>query len=329
MRAIVARELGPPENLVIEEIESLTPGPGQVVVDNKAAAVNFPDILVMEGKYQVRPPLPFVPGKEGAGIVKSIGEGVSNVKPGDRVMVQVEYGSYAQEVLAEASHCYPVPDGVSFEEASAIGIAYQTAHFALVDRAYVKHGNSVLVTGASGSVGLAAMQLAKAWGCTVIAGLTTMAKHDLARENGADHVIDLSGEDLKDGIRDQIKKITGGGIDIVIEIVGGEVFDGSIRALNFGGSIVIVGFTSGAIPTMKVNYALLKNIAVTGVNWAEYRDRDPEWVQRVQTEIFEMVSRDELHVPVQAVFPMEQIVEACKVLTERQVRGKVVITTSS
>jgi NADPH:quinone reductase len=329
MRAIIARELGPPENLVIEDLPSLTAGPGQVVIDNKAAAVNFPDLLVMEGKYQVRPPLPFSPGKEGAGVVKSVGAGVTKLKPGDRVMVQVEYGSYAQEVLAEESHCYPVPDGVSFEEAAAIGIAYQTAHFALVDRAYVKKGNTVLVTGASGSVGLAAMQLAKAWGCMVIAGLTTMAKEDLARENGADHVIDLTGDDLKNSIRDQVKEITGGGVDIVIEIVGGEVFDGAIRALNFAGSIVVVGFTSGTIPSMKVNYTLLKNIAVTGVNWAEYRDRDPDWVQRVQTEIFEMVLAGKLHVPVQAVYPMEQIVDACKVLSDRQVRGKVVITTGA
>lgn len=329
MRAIIARELGPPENLVIEDVAPLSAGPGQVVVDNKAAAVNFPDLLVMEGKYQFRPPLPFSPGKEGAGIVKSVGEGVTGLKPGDRVMVQVEYGSYAQEIVAEESHCYPIPDGVSFEEAAAIGIAYQTAYFALVARAYVKEGQSVLVTGASGSVGLAAMQLAKAWGCTVIAGLTTMSKADLARENGADHVIDLTGGDLRNSIRDQVKAITGAGVDIVIEIVGGEVFDGAIRALDFGGSIVVVGFTSGAIPSMKVNYTLLKNIAVTGVNWAEYRDRDPDWVQRVQTEIFEMVSGGKLHVPVQAVFPMERIVDACKVLSDRQVRGKVVITTGA
>lgn len=329
MRAIIARELGPPENLVIEDIAPLSAGPGQVVVDNKAAAVNFPDLLVMEGKYQVRPPLPFSPGKEGAGIIKSVGEGVTTLKPGDRVMVQVEYGSYAQEILADESQCYPVPDGVSFEEAAAIGIAYQTAHFALVARAHVKKGDTVLVTGASGSVGLAAMQLAAAWGCEVIAGLTTMSKEDLVRENGAAHVIDISGDDVKDRIRDDVKAITGGGIDIVIEIVGGEVFDGCIRALNFGGSIVVVGFTSGTIPTMKVNYTLLKNIAVTGVNWAEYRDRDPAWVQRVQTEIFEMVSSGDLKVPVQAVFPMDQIVDACKVLSERKVRGKVVITTGA
>jgi NADPH2:quinone reductase len=307
----------------------LTAGPGQLVVDNKAAAVNFPDLLVMEGKYQFRPPLPFSPGKEGAGIIKSVGEGVTGLKQGDRVMVQVEYGSYAQEILADESQCYPVPDGVSFAEAAAIGIAYQTAHFALVARAHVKKGDKVLVTGASGSVGLAAMQLAAAWGCEVIAGLTTMSKEDLARENGAHHVIDVSGDNVKDSIRDDVKAITGGGVDIVVEIVGGGVFDGCIRALNFAGSIVVVGFTSGTIPSVKVNYTLLKNIAVTGVNWAEYRDRDPAWVQRVQTEIFEMVSAGKLKVPVQAVFPMDQIVDACKVLSDRKVRGKIVIDTSA
>ena len=326
MRAIVAKQLGPPEDLVIEDIEPLTPGPGQVVVDNKAAAINFPDLLVMEGKYQVRPPLPFSPGKEGAGIVKSVGEGVDRLKVGDRVMVQVEYGTYSQEVLAEESQCYPVPDDVSFEEAAAIGIAYQTAHFALVARAHLKEGDKVLVTGASGSVGLAAMQLAKAWGCEVIAGLTTMSKEDLARENGADHVIDVSGDGVRDSIREDVKAITGGGVDIVIEIVGGEVFDGSVRALNFGGSLVVVGFTGGQIPSFKVNYALLKNIAVTGVNWAEYRDRDPDWVQRVQAELFDMIADGKIHVPVQAVYPMDQVVEACRIISERKVRGKVVIT---
>ena len=326
MRAIIAHELGPPESLVIEDIAPLTPGPGQVVVQNKAAAINFPDLLVMEGKYQVRPPLPFSPGKEGAGIVKSVGEGVTSVRPGDRVMVQVEYGSYAQEVLADEGGCYPVPDSVSFEEAAAIGIAYQTAHFGLVARAHVKEGDAVLVTGASGSVGLAAMQLAKAWGCTVIAGLTTISKEDLARENGADHVIDISGDNVRDTIRDDVKSITGGGVDVVMEIVGGDVFDGSVRALNFGGSLVVVGFTGGTIPSFKVNYALLKNIAVTGVNWAEYRDRDPDWVQRVQAELFDMVGDGRLAVPVQATFPMDQVAEACKIISERKVRGKVVIT---
>ena len=326
MRAIIAKELGPPEKLVIEEIDPLMPGPGQVVVRNRAAAINFPDLLVMQGKYQFRPPLPFSPGKEGAGVVKSVGEGVKGLKTGDRVMVQVEYGSYAQEILAEEGGCYILPDDLSFEEAAAIGVAYQTAHFGLVERGHVKQGDKVLVAGASGSVGLAAMQLANAWGCEVIAGMTTMEKADLALENGARHIIDLSVENLRDGIRDQVKAMTGGGVDIVMDMVGGEVFDGSIRTLNFGGSLVVVGFTSGVIPSFKVNYALLKNIAVTGVNWAEYRDRDPAMVQRVQSEIFNMVSDGRLVVPVQAVYPMEQVAEACAILSDRRVRGKVVIT---
>ncbi|PPR11730.1 MAG: Quinone oxidoreductase 1 [Alphaproteobacteria bacterium MarineAlpha11_Bin1] len=325
MRAIVAKKLGPPEDLVIEELAGLTPGTGQVVVDNKVAAINFPDLLVMEGKYQVRPPLPFSPGKEGAGIVKTVGEGVAQLKPGDRVMVQVEYGSYAQEVLAEESQCYLVPENVSFEEAAAIGIAYQTAYFALIARAQVKEGDKVLVTGASGSVGLAAIQLAKAWGCDVIAGLTTMSKEGLVRENGADHVIDLSREGVRDTIREDVKNACGGGVDIVIEIVGGDVFDGSVRALNFSGTLVVVGFTGGTIPTFKVNYALLKNIAVTGVNWAEYRDRDADWVQRVQAELFDMVAAGQISVPVQEVFPMDKVVEACRIITDRKVQGKVVI----
>ena len=325
MRAIVAKELGPAENLVIEDVVSPTPGPGQVLVDNRVAAINFPDLLVMEGKYQFRPPLPFSPGKEGAGLIKEVGKGVSSFKPGDRVMLQVEYGAYAQEVIVDEHSCYSVPEGVSLEEAAAIGIAYQTAHFGLVARAGVKKGDKVLVTGASGSVGLATIQLAKAWGCEVIAGLTTISKADLVLQNGANHVIDISGDLVKNSIKDDIKNITGDGVDIVMEMVGGTVFDGAVRAVNFGGSVVVVGFTSGTIPTFKTNYALLKNIAITGVNWAEYRDRDPNWVQRVQSEIFDMVADRTLKVPVQSVHPMEKVAEACKILINRKVEGKVLL----
>lgn len=234
MRAIVAKEIGSPEGLVIEDRPSPSPGAGEVLVAVKAAAVNFPDLLVIEGKYQVIPPLPFIPGKECAGIVEAVGEGVTGISPGDRVMVQVEWGAFAEQIVAAADNCYPIPDAVDFDAAAAVGIAYQTSHFALVDRAQVQKGETVLVTGATGSVGIAAMQLAKAFGCTVLAGLTTMAKADVARENGADHIIDLT-DNPRDSIRDQVKAVTGGGVDVVIEIVGGEVFDGSIRALNFRG----------------------------------------------------------------------------------------------
>ncbi len=324
MRAILAKSVGTPEDLVIEDLPDPVPGPGEVAIDMKAAAVNFPDLLVIEGKYQLIPPHPFCPGKEGAGIVAALGEGVKGLSVGDRVMTQAEWGAYSERMVRPASLCFPIPDGMDFEAAAAVGIAFQTAHFALVDRAAVRPGERVLVTAATGSVGIAAVQLAKAFGCTVIAGLTTMSKADVARAAGADHLIDLSGGDLKETVRAQIGQATGA-VDVVIEIVGGDAFDGAVRALDFRGRLVVVGFTGGRIPTLTTNYVLLKNIAVTGVNWASYRDRDPGWVQRVQAEIFRLYLDGRISVPVQASFAMEDYVEAFDVIRDRRVRGKVVL----
>ena len=324
MRAIVAHAIGPPEDLKIDQMPDPVPGPGEVLVDMKATAVNFPDLLVIEGKYQIIPPHPFVPGKEGAGTVAALGEGVEGLSVGDRVMVQVEWGTYAEKLVLPADHCFPMPDGMSFEEAAAMGIAYQTAHFALVARAGVKAGDRVLVTAATGSVGIAALQLARAFGCTVLAGVTTMSKADVARENGADHIVDLTVENLRDSIRDQVKEACGA-LDVVLESVGGEVFDGAVRALDFEGRAVIVGFTGGEIASFRTNYALLKVISVTGVNWAAYRDRDPEWVQRVQRELFDLHGEGRIAIPVQAVLPMADYVKAFDVIRGRQVRGKVIL----
>ena len=324
MRAIVAHAIGAPEDLKIDQMPDPVPGPGEVLVDMKATAVNFPDLLVIEGKYQIIPPHPFVPGKEGAGTVAALGEGVEGLSVGDRVMVQVEWGTYAEKLVLPADHCFPMPDGMSFEEAAAMGIAYQTAHFALVARAGVKKGDRVLVTAATGSVGIAALQLARAFGCTVLAGVTTMSKADVARENGADHIVDLTAENLRDSIRDQVKEACGA-LDVVLESVGGEVFDGAIRALDFEGRAVIVGFTGGEIASFRTNYALLKVISVTGVNWAAYRDRDPEWVQRVQRELFDLHGEGRIAIPVQAVLPMADYVKAFDVIRGRQVRGKVIL----
>ena len=324
MRAIVAHAIGAPEDLKIEEMPDPAPGPGEVLVDMKATAVNFPDLLVIEGKYQIIPPHPFVPGKEGAGTVAAVGAGVDGLSVGDRVMVQAEWGTYAEKLVLPADHCFPMPDGMGFEEAAAIGIAYQTAHFALVARAGVRKGERVLVTAATGSVGIAALQLAKAFGCTVLAGVTTMSKADVARENGADHIVDLTVENLRDSIRTQVKEACGT-VDVVLESVGGEVFDGAIRALDFDGRAVIVGFTSGEIASFRTNYALLKVISVTGVNWAAYRDRDPEWVRRVQRELFDLHGEGRIAIPVQAVLPMTEYVKAFDVIRGRQVRGKVIL----
>ncbi len=327
MRAIVAEKLGSPEDLLIAEVAKPLPGSGEVAVDLKAAAVNFADLLVVEGKYQVRPPLPFVPGKEAAGIVAALGDGVDEVALGDRVMVQVEHGAFAERLVAPASHCFPIPDRMSFEEAAAIGIAYQTAYLALVERAAVQAGETVLVTAASGSVGIAAVQLGKAMDCTVIAGLATMSKADFARDNGADHVIELSGDELRDSIRAQVEKCLPGGVDVVIEMIGGEVFEGAVRTLAWCGRLVVVGFAGGVIPMIRTNYALIKNITVTGVDRFSYLAHDPDTLRRAQAEIFRLFVDDRIHVTVQAAYPLEQVAKAFDVIRDRQVRGKVVLLT--
>lgn len=329
MRAAVVKVLGPPENLVVEDLPGREPGPGELVVGCRAAAVNFPDLLVIEGKYQVRPPLPFTPGKEGAGVVTAVGSEVTLFEPGDRVMAQVEWGAYAEEIVVAEKNCYPVPDGVSFEQAAACGIAFQTAHFALHERARAAAGDRVLVTGASGSVGLAALQLAAAHGCEAIAGLTSMDKSDAALAAGARHLVDLSAGDLRDSIREQVREITGGGVDVVIEMLGGDAFDGAIRALEFGGRAIVVGFASGTIPAVRTNYTLLKNIAVVGLNWAEYREREPARVREVQAEIFDLIASGRVEMPIQAVYPLEEVTAACNVLRDRRIRGKVVLATGA
>ena len=327
MRALMLHELGEPEGLSLEDVSPPVPGPGEVLVDMYAAAVNFPDLLTIQGKYQLRPGLPFAPGKEGAGIVASVGAGVTRFKPGDRVMIQVDYGSFAEQAVAAEHECYAVPDGVGFDQAAAIGIAYQTAWFALVDRANVQPGETVLVTGASGSVGLATLQLAKAvFGCRVIAGLTTMSKAEDARENGADDIIDLSAGNPRDSIRDQVFALTESkGVDAVIEICGGDIFAGALRCLKFRGRLVVVGFTSNVIPEMRVNYLLLKNIAVLGVDRTQYRDLWPDAMQDAQAEIFRHVLEGRISMPVQARFPMEEIVPAFDLIRRREVRGKIVL----
>jgi NADPH2:quinone reductase len=325
MRAIMAEKMGPPEDLAFAELAAPEPGPGEIAVGIKAAAVNYADLLVIEGKYQVRPPLPFVPGKEAAGVVRALGVGVDGIAVGDRVMVQVEHGAFAERVVAPASHCFAIPERMAFDEAAAIGIAYQTAYLALVDRAAVAAGETGLVTAASGSVGIAAVQLAKAMGCTVIAGLASMSKAEFVRENGADHVIDVSGEDVRESLRAQIEACVSGGVDVVIEMIGGDVFNGAIRTLAWCGRLVVVGFTGGDISVIKTNYALIKNITVTGVDRFGYLSHDPDAIRRAQAEIFRLFVDGRIHVTVQARFPLERVAEAFAVIRDRQIRGKVVL----
>ncbi len=326
MRAVMMEAFGAPQTAVVKDMPSPVPGPDQVAIRTRAAGVNYPDLLVVEGKYQVKPPLPFIPGKELAGEITAVGDGVTAWKPGDRVMAQMEYGAFAEHVVAGVEQCFAMPDGMAFTGAAAMGLVYQTAWFALLDRGGFKPGETVLVLGATGGVGMAAIQLVKALGGTALAGVSTMSKADAARQAGADHIIDLSVENLRDGLRDQVHAATGGqGADVCIDPLGGDPFDAAMRALAWCGRMVVVGFAAGRIPVIKANYLLVKNIAVTGLQWSDYRDRTPERMAEAQAEIFRLHAEGRLSANVMATFPLEQMAEAMAVISDRKVVGKVVL----
>lgn len=325
MRAVIAERWGGPEVLALREMPEPVPGPGEVVIANRAIDVNFPDLLVIAGKYQVRPPFPYSPGKGVAGVVAAVGPGVTGLEPGDRAMAQVEYGGYAERTLAPAAMTFPVPDGVDFAAATAMGLVYQTAWFALAD-GRLGQGESVLVTGASGGVGMATVQLARALGAgKVLAGLTTPAKGDLALKDGADAVIDLSRPNPSESIRDQVKAVTGSGVDVVIDMLGGDAFDGALRALNRRGRIVIVGFAAGRIPEIKANYLLLKHISAIGMPWSTYRDLEPERAQAAQREMFAMLLAGKLDPRIMARYPLADYAKALDDIAQRRTRGRVVL----
>ena len=326
MRAVVVREHGPAAAQRVETLREPVPGPGEVLIDARAIGVNYPDMLVIEGRYQLLPPRPFTPGKELAGVVSAVGAGVTRIRVGDRVMAQREYGCYADRVLAPEATCYRMPAALGFEEGAALGLAYQTSHFALVERGGYRRGETVLVTGASGGVGLAGVELAKALGATVIAGVTSREKGELCRRHGADHVVDLSAPDLRNSLREQVYAAVGRrGVDIVLENVGGEVFDGALRALGWCGRLVVVGFASMRLPEARANYLLVKNIAVVGLQWSDYRERDPVWVQRVQAELYALWADGKLRPHVSERYPLERFADALARFTARGVLGKIVL----
>jgi NADPH2:quinone reductase len=327
VRAVLIREHGDPRSLDVEDIPTPHYAAHEVLVDVHAAGVNFPDALVIEGKYQILPPRPFVPGKDAAGIVGSIGSSVQRVKPGDRVLVSQEHGCYAEQIVARDSDCHVIPDAMSFIEAAAMGLTYQTAYFALIDRAQVRTGETVLILGAGGGVGLAAVQIAKALGAQVLAGVRHAEHAALAKANGADHIIDLSHTDLRQALREQVHAVTNGkGADIVLDPVGGDVFDASLRALAWCGRIVVIGFAAGRIPEIKASYLLLKNIAVYGLQWSDYRERTPERVAAVQRELFTLYRAGSIKPHVMRTFALEQFAEALELVKRGGVHGKVVLT---
>ncbi len=328
MKALVVKEFGPLDSMTLEEVAGPQPGADEALVDIKAASVNFPDLLVIQGKYQVLPPLPFSPGKECAGIVKAVGANVTHVKPGDRVLIQIEYGGYAQQVAVRALNCHVIPDAMSFTEAAAMGLTYMTAHFALVERAGIKAGETVLVTGAAGGVGMATVQVAKALGATVLAAVSSPEKAAAAKAAGADHIIDTSVENIRDSLRDQVYAAVGKkGVDVVVENVGGDIFDACLRAIAWSGRIIVVGFAGGRIPEVKAGHLLVKNISLIGLQFSNYRDRQPEKCLAVRGQLFDLYRAGKLKPYVMASFPLARYMEALALVRDRKVIGKVVLTT--
>lgn len=327
MRAVYVRAFAPFETVGIEEVPDPQPGPGEVVVDVVAAEVNYPDILVIAGQYQFKPPLPFSPGKAAAGRISVVGAGVRDLAAGDSVTVQVEYGAYAERLKAPAVNCVKMPAGIPFHKAAALGLAYQTAWFALKDRAAFKPGEIVLVLGAAGGIGVASVQLAKALGAKmVIAGVRGENNASVAMQVGADHVIDLAVPNLHDQLREKVDALTGKhGADVVIDPVGGDANAAALRALAWCGRLVIVGFVRGQIPAIKANYLLVKNIAVIGIQWSDYRERTPARVSEAQRELFDLYQQGRIDPHIGGRLPLEQFADGLRALRDGKAQGKIIL----
>ena len=322
MRAALVQEFGPPEALVPGELADPVAGPGEVLVEVAAAGVNFPDILVVAGEYQILPERPFSPGKEIAGTVRAVGAGVDRLAVGDRVLAQIEHGGYAELVAVPEPQVVALPDEVPFVDAAAFGLGAITAHFALVRRAGLRPGETVLVTGAGGGVGSAGVQIAKALGATVIAVAQDEERAELARSQGADSVV-LAGPTMRD---DVLSLTEGRGADVVLELVGGEVFAQSLRCTAWEGRLVVIGFASGDLPTIKAGHVLVKNLAVLGLQVSDYRDREPESVRDAIEHLLQLYVAGRLTVPVARTYPLEQAGAALEAVRSGSVAGKVVLT---
>jgi NADPH:quinone reductase len=303
------------------------PGASEIQIDVRASSVNFPDILMSEGAYQIKPPMPFTPGMEGAGTVCAVGSDVKDFKVGDRVLASVEFGTFAERLNAPAARCFSIPAAISFETAAAVGLAYQTAHFALCERGKMAPDDVILVNGATGGVGLAAIRLAKALGAeTVIGSVATPDKSEIVKAAGADAIVRVDDKDHIGRLKDQVADATGGRLaDLIIESVGGDVFEASLRALAFRGRLVVVGFAGGTIPSVKANYILLKNITLTGLQWALYPTKMANEVRRVQAEIFDLLARGKLDANIGATYGLSDIKTALGDMKNRRVRGKIVV----
>ncbi|MDC0501096.1 NADPH:quinone oxidoreductase family protein [Burkholderiales bacterium] len=325
MRAVLCKELGMPESLVLEEVPGLIPGPGQVLISVQACGVNFPDTLIIQGKYQFKPDLPFSPGGEISGVVKQVGSDVDSLKIGDRVIAFSTWGGFAEELVVDQTRTVIISDKMDYERASAFVLTYGTSYHALKDRAHLREGETLLVLGASGGVGLAAIQLGKAMGATVIAAASNPEKLSACQENGADYVINYAQDDL----RQSVKEITKGrGVDVIYDPVGGSFSEKALRDMSWGGRFLVIGFAAGEIPKVPLNIPLLKGCSVVGVFWGEFTKREPDLNKQNNQELMDLFDQGKISPHIHRVYPLEKAGEALNELLQKRVIGKVVLSTT-
>ncbi len=322
MKAVVCEAFGPPETLSIKDMPSPAVMKGTVKIRVRAAGVNFPDTLIIQGKYQFKPAFPFSPGGEVSGDVLEVGEGVTHVKPGDKVIGMTLHGGFAEEVIVPGISCYPMPDKMTYEEAAGFTMTYGTSHHALKQRANIQPGEMLLVLGAAGGVGLTAVELGKAMGAKVIAAASTDEKLALAQSYGADHILNYANMDMREGI----KLLTNGkGVDVVYDPVGGDYAEPAFRSIAWKGRYLVVGFASGPIPSLPLNLALLKGASIVGVFWGNFTTLEPQEHANNMAELFALYSTGKLKPHVSNVFPMERVSDALYSLMGRQAQGKVIL----
>ncbi len=326
MRAVICTSFGPPESLQLRDVPLPEPGPGEVRIAVQACGVNFPDTLIIEGKYQLRPDLPFSPGGEVAGLISAVGKDVSGFAEGDPVIAVNGYGGFAEEIAVEASRVMPRPDHLEAVAAAGFSMTYGTAMHALAQRADIQPGETLLVLGAGGGVGLAAVEIGKLLGARVIAAASSDEKLAAAHKQGADETINYGGESL----RDRIKELTGGrGVDVVFDPVGGDHLEAAVRSAAWRGRVLVVGFAAGAIPKIPANLVLLKGCALVGVFWGAFRGREPDVDAANFRRLFAWHKEGRLRPLIGTVRPLEEASAALRALADRTAIGKIVLTTAN
>ena len=325
MKAVRVHRHGPPESMTVDEIASPVPAKGQVLVSVHASAVNFPDTLIIENKYQFKPELPFAPGGEVAGTVKSVGEGVTGFAAGDRVIAVCGWGGYAEEVLTTVDKLVRLPQGIDMEAAAALVSTYGTSHYALKDRAAIQPGETLLVLGAAGGTGVSAIELGKLMGAKVIAAASSDEKLALCKARGADETINYATEDL----RERVKALTGGrGVDVVYDPVGGAYAEPALRSMAWRGRYLVIGFTTGEIPRLPLNLVLLKGCSIVGVFYGGFAQAEPARYDAFMQELVGWLAEGRIAPAITARYPLERAAEALRVVADRRATGKIMLTTA-